>query len=51
LKGTKKATAAERKATIEAAWTIVRKENSELRKSHPKVYAWARAYIDSVREI
>jgi hypothetical protein len=32
----------------DAAWTIVRRENMELRESHPKVYNWARAYIDSL---
>jgi hypothetical protein len=35
--------------TTEAAWTIVRRENAELRKSHPQLYAWARAHLDQER--
>ena len=34
----------------EVAWAIVRRENMEIRESHPKVYRWARAYIDSTKE-
>ena len=32
---------------MDAAWTIVAKANAELRESHPRAYAWARAYIDA----
>jgi hypothetical protein len=38
------------KEGTETAWTIVRRENMELRTSHPKVYRWARAYIDQSKE-
>jgi len=40
----------EAKAELDAVWTIVKRENMELRTSHPIVYRWARAYLDS-REI
>ena len=30
----------------ELAWLLVRRENRELRKSHPRAYQWARAYLD-----
>ena len=33
----------------ELAWTIVRRENRELRASHPKVYGWAKAHLDERR--
>ena len=31
----------------ELAWALVRRENAELRKSHPRGYAWARGYLDA----
>lgn len=39
------------KAVVEVAWTLVRKENSEIRESHPKAYRWARACIDTSKEL
>lgn len=33
----------------ELAWALVRRENAELRKSHPRAYAWARAWLDAER--
>lgn len=38
-----------KKDVTEVVWTIVRKENREIRDSHPKVYRWAKEYLDSLR--
>jgi len=29
------------------AWALVRKDNMELRRSHPRAYQWARGYLDA----
>jgi hypothetical protein len=34
---------------MDLAWSIVRRENIELRREHARAYRWAMAYIDAHR--